>query len=79
MKVRRWAPVSFGGQLLIEQTVEFILGIIKIVAMIGFIIFGIVVDCGGVPTDHRGYIGFRYWNDSANGNIAFRNGKFLSL
>jgi len=53
--------------------VEFVLGVIKIVAVLGFIIFGIIVDCGGVPTDHRGYIGFRYWNDSAHGNVAFRN------
>ncbi|KIX97841.1 uncharacterized protein Z520_06619 [Fonsecaea multimorphosa CBS 102226] len=54
--------------------VEFVLGIIKIVAVLGFIIFGIIVDCGGVPSDDRGYIGFRYWNDSAHGNKAFRNG-----
>ncbi|KAJ4544173.1 hypothetical protein HRR83_004612 [Exophiala dermatitidis] len=45
----------------------------KLVAMAGFIIFGIIVSCGGVPTDTRGYIGFRYW-DGADGNHAFRNG-----
>jgi yeast amino acid transporter len=55
--------------------VEFALGMIKILAVLGFIIFGIIVDCGGVKTDHRGYIGFRYWNDSKNGNVAFRNGE----
>lgn len=54
---------------------EFVLGIIKIIAVLGFIIFGIIVNCGGVPTDDRGYIGFRYWNDAANGNKAFRNGE----
>ncbi|KAI1621354.1 amino acid permease [Exophiala viscosa] len=54
--------------------VEFVLGVIKVVAVLGFIIFGIIVDCGGIPGDHRGYIGFRCWNDSANGNVAFRNG-----
>ncbi|KIX00325.1 uncharacterized protein Z518_10464 [Rhinocladiella mackenziei CBS 650.93] len=54
--------------------VEFVLGIIKIVAVLGFIIFGIIVDCGGVPTDDRGYIGFRYWDDAEHGNKAFRNG-----
>ena len=43
---------------------------IKIVAVLGFIIFGIVVNCGGVPTDNRGYIGGRYWRDPG----AFRNG-----
>lgn len=43
---------------------------IKIVACIGFIILGIIIDCGGVPTDHRGYIGAHYWHDPG----AFRNG-----
>ncbi|KAL6250338.1 hypothetical protein RBB50_002640 [Rhinocladiella similis] len=54
--------------------VEFILGIIKIIAVLGFIIFAIVVDCGGVSSDDRGYIGFRYWNDAEHGNKAFRHG-----
>ncbi|KIW71848.1 hypothetical protein PV04_00080 [Phialophora macrospora] len=54
--------------------VEFVLGIIKIIAVLGFIIFGIVVDCGGIPGDDRGYIGFRYWDDAEHGNKAFRNG-----
>ena len=51
-------------------TVEFILSLIKIVAVCGFIIFGIVVDCGGVKSDPRGYIGAHYWHDPG----AFRNG-----
>lgn len=46
------------------------LGIIKIVAVIGFIILGIIIDCGGVPTDNRGYIGAHYWHQPG----AFRNG-----
>ncbi|WBW72872.1 plasma membrane arginine/lysine amino acid transmembrane transporter Cat1 [Schizosaccharomyces osmophilus] len=37
--------------------VEFILSFIKVIATIGFIILAIIIDCGGVPTDHRGYIG----------------------
>lgn len=49
---------------------EFILGLIKVTAIIGFIIFGIVVDCGGVKSDPRGYIGAKYWHDPG----AFRNG-----
>lgn len=49
---------------------EFVLGLIKVVAVIGFIIFGIVVDCGGVKSDPRGYIGAKYWHDPG----AFRNG-----
>ena len=43
---------------------------IKIVAIIGFIIFGVVVDCGGVKTDNRGYIGAHYWHEPG----AFKNG-----
>ncbi|KAL1968212.1 hypothetical protein VTN77DRAFT_2047 [Rasamsonia byssochlamydoides] len=41
--------------------VEFVLSIIKVVALIGFIILGIVIDCGGAP--QGGYIGARYWHD----------------
>jgi amino acid transporter len=33
--------------------VEFTLGLIKVIAVIGFIILGIVINCGGVPTDNR--------------------------
>lgn len=40
------------------------------IAVIGFIILGIVIDCGGVPTDNRGYVGARYWHEPG----AFRNG-----
>ena len=50
--------------------VEFVLGCIKVIAVIGFIILGIVIDCGGVPTDNRGYIGAKYWYHPG----AFRNG-----
>ena len=46
------------------------LSVIKILACIGFIILGVVIDCGGVPTDNRGYIGAHYWHDPG----AFRNG-----
>ncbi|KAJ6013353.1 Amino acid transporter [Penicillium herquei] len=41
--------------------VEFVLGVIKVVAVIGFIILGIVIDCGGAPKG--GYIGAHYWYD----------------
>jgi yeast amino acid transporter len=33
--------------------VEFALGMIKVTAIIGFIILGIIINCGGVPTDNR--------------------------
>jgi amino acid transporter len=42
--------------------VEFALSVLKIIACTGFIILGIIIDCGGVPTDDRGYIGARYWH-----------------
>lgn len=42
--------------------VEFVLSIMKVIACIGFIILGIITNCGGVPTDDRGYIGARYWH-----------------
>lgn len=59
--------------------VEFILGVIKVTAIIGFIICGIIINCGGVPTDTRGYIGGEYWQTTspdADGNFraAFKNG-----
>ncbi|RMZ90748.1 hypothetical protein DV736_g2024, partial [Chaetothyriales sp. CBS 134916] len=50
--------------------VEFVLSMIKIVACLGWIILGIIINCGGVPTDPRGYIGGRYWQDPG----AFLNG-----
>ncbi|OAG35995.1 hypothetical protein AYO21_09788 [Fonsecaea monophora] len=51
--------------------VEFALSILKIIACIGFMILGIIIDCGGVPTDDRGYIGARYWHHPYE---AFLNG-----
>ncbi|KAK3942992.1 amino-acid permease inda1 [Diplogelasinospora grovesii] len=48
--------------------VEFILSIIKILACAGFIILGIVINCGGVGD--QGYIGAKYWHNPG----AFNNG-----
>lgn len=39
---------------------EFILSMVKILAIIGFGILGIVLTCGGGP--HGGYIGGKYWH-----------------
>lgn len=50
--------------------VEYVLGMIKVIACIGFIILGIIIDAGGVPTDPRHGIGFTYWRDPG----AFNNG-----
>ncbi|KAH9883736.1 amino acid permease [Xylariomycetidae sp. FL2044] len=47
---------------------EFIFAIIKVVAVIGFILLGIVLNIGGVPDG--GYIGGLYWRDPG----AFHNG-----
>jgi amino acid permease len=57
VKVRsilRMGYLAIGANLYL---VEFILGVIKILACTGFILFAIIDDCGGVPTDSRGYIG----------------------
>ena len=54
------------------ETVEFVLAIIKILACTGFIIFGIIVNVGGIPGDPRGYIGAAYWHDPYS---AFKNGE----
>lgn len=39
---------------------EFIFSIIKVITVIGFIILGIVLNCGGGPVG--GYIGGKYWH-----------------
>ncbi|GMF98830.1 hypothetical protein B5S30_g4845 [[Candida] boidinii] len=39
---------------------EFLFSIIKVIAVIGFIILGIVLVCGGGP--HGGYMGGKYWH-----------------
>ncbi|TIA32589.1 AAT family amino acid transporter [Aureobasidium pullulans] len=52
--------------------VEYVLSLMKILACIGFMILGIIIDVGGVPTDDRGYIGGRYWH--APEGAAFLNG-----
>ncbi|EJT73465.1 hypothetical protein GGTG_10303 [Gaeumannomyces tritici R3-111a-1] len=47
---------------------EFIFAIIKVTAVIGFILLGIVINIGG--TKDEGYIGTKYWHDPG----AFNNG-----
>lgn len=56
--------------------VEFVLSIIKIMACIGFIIFGIIVNCGGtkstaVKDDYKSYMGAKYWHDPGPFNNGF--------
>lgn len=50
---------------------------IKITAIVGFIILGIVIDCGGVSTDNRGYIGAHYWHNPGAFNNGFKG--FVSV
>lgn len=57
--------------------VEFILAIIKIIACLGFIILAVVIDCGGVSSDNRGYIGAHYWHDPGAFNNGFKG--FVSV
>lgn len=47
---------------------EFTFSLIKVIAVIGFILLGIVLNCGGTPD--RGYIGTEFWHDPG----AFNNG-----
>ncbi|KAK4150245.1 general amino-acid permease [Chaetomidium leptoderma] len=47
---------------------EFLFAIVKVVAVVGFILLGIVINIGGTPTS--GYIGGKYWRDPG----AFNNG-----
>jgi amino acid transporter len=49
---------------------EFVFSIIKVIAVVAFIILGIIIDCGGVPGDDRGYLGARTWYEPG----AFNNG-----
>ncbi|EXJ67600.1 AAT family amino acid transporter [Cladophialophora psammophila CBS 110553] len=51
---------------------EFVFSIIKVIAVIGFIILGIIINTGGVPGDHRGYIGAHYWHDPGAFNHGFK-------
>lgn len=47
---------------------EFVFAIIKVTAIVGFILLGIVINIGGTPNE--GYIGGKYWHEPG----AFHNG-----
>ncbi|KAF5585342.1 amino acid transporter AAT family [Fusarium subglutinans] len=49
---------------------EFILSIIKVIAVVGFILLGIVIHIGGPP--HSGYIGGQYWSHPGPFNNGFK-------
>jgi yeast amino acid transporter len=53
---------------------------IKILLVVGLILAGIIVDCGGSPNGD--YIGFRYWKDPGPFNaylVEGNTGKFLGF
>jgi amino acid transporter len=49
---------------------EFVFSIIKVAAVIGFIILGIVIDAGGGPNGHN--YGTQYWHDPGSFNNGFK-------
>jgi len=49
---------------------EFVFSLIKVIAVIGFIILGIIINCGGAPKG--GYIGGAYWHDPGAFNHGFK-------
>ncbi|BGP33941.1 hypothetical protein JCM10296v2_005750 [Rhodotorula toruloides] len=52
--------INFGGSRAYGEA-EFWFAIIKVLTIIGLIILGIVIDCGGGPNGD--YIGTKYWRD----------------
>ncbi|TDZ28481.1 putative amino-acid permease [Colletotrichum spinosum] len=62
--------VNPGVWAAVFMTLLIVIQFFGIIACIGFIVLGIVINTGGVPTDPRGYIGTAYWQDPG----AFRNG-----
>jgi amino acid permease len=51
---------------------EFVFSIIKVVAVIGFILLGIIIAAGGVPGSPQGYLGAHYWYDPVPSTTALR-------
>lgn len=51
---------------------EFVFSIIKVIAVIGFIILGIIIAAGGVPGSKQGYLGAHYWYDPGAFNSGFK-------
>ncbi|CAL9728106.1 histidine permease [Monosporozyma unispora] len=58
-----YTVIAFANMLDVKSfgEFEFILSMIKILAIIGFTILGIVLSCGGGP--RGGYIGGKYWHN----------------
>jgi len=51
---------------------EFVFSIIKVIAVIGFILLGIIIAAGGVPGSPQGYLGAHYWYEPGAFNHGFK-------
>ncbi|KAK2627706.1 hypothetical protein QTJ16_002352 [Diplocarpon rosae] len=51
---------------------EFVFSIIKVVAVIGFVILGIIIAAGGIPGSPQGYLGAGYWYNPGAFNHGFK-------
>ena len=51
---------------------EFVFSIIKVVAVIGFCILGIIIAAGGPAGNPQGYLGTHYWYDPGAFNHGFK-------
>jgi amino acid transporter len=51
---------------------EFVFSIIKVVAVVGFILLGIIIAAGGVPGSPQGYLGAGYWYNPGAFNHGFK-------
>ncbi|RMZ79827.1 hypothetical protein DV737_g3254, partial [Chaetothyriales sp. CBS 132003] len=51
---------------------EFVFSIIKVIAVIGFCILGIIIAAGGIPDSPQGYLGAHYWYDPGAFNHGFK-------
>lgn len=49
---------------------EFVFSLIKVVAVVGFVILGIIITCGGGP--QGGYLGGKYWHNPGSFHNGFK-------
>jgi len=56
---------------------EFFFSIIKVIAVIGYIILGVILNCGGGL--EGGYIGGKYWRDPGAFNNGFKGTDTIRL
>lgn len=68
--------IHFFGVKAYSET-EFIFNSCKILMVIGFVIFSIVVNCGGAGND--GYIGAKYWHDPGSFGSDDAAGRFKDV